>query len=158
MGINVINNFSFKNLGKLSNPVNGLDKDRQKKIVTTRSHITEILKRDLTSIPNSQIIHAGGAGYKVLCVIEGKADCYIYPRNGTKRWDTCAPEAILRSLNGSLTDIFNNEYCYASNNPDDMKTIENCYGLVATCEETTAYYNSFLSDEIKEKVKKEADN
>lgn len=140
--------------GKLSNPTEGLEKDRKKKILTTRSHITEILKRDLTSIPNSEIIHAGGAGYKVLCVIEGKADCYIYPRNGTKRWDTCAPEAILRSINGKLTDIFNNEYCYAKNDPNDMKTIENCYGLVATCEKDTAYYNSFLSDELKEQVKK----
>jgi 3'(2'), 5'-bisphosphate nucleotidase len=115
-----------------------------------------LLKRDLNSIPNSEIIHAGGAGYKVLCVIDGQADCYIYPRNGTKRWDTCAPEAVLRSLNGQLTDVFGQDYCYANNNSNDMKTIENQYGLVATCESNTSYYCSYLSDELKEQVKKEA--
>jgi len=142
--------------GKLVNPTIGLDKERKKKIVTTRSHITELLRRDLNNIPNSETIHAGGAGYKVLHVIEGLADCYIYPRNGTKRWDTCAPEAILRSMNGTLTDAFGNDYCYANNNLNDMKTIENCYGLIATCEESTSYYSSYLSDELKEQVKKDA--
>jgi 3'(2'), 5'-bisphosphate nucleotidase len=36
------------------------------RIVTTRSHITDLIKKDLSSIPNSELIHAGGAGHKVL--------------------------------------------------------------------------------------------
>ncbi len=35
------------------------------KIVTTRSHMTDLIKKDLGSIPNSELIHAGGAGHKV---------------------------------------------------------------------------------------------
>ena len=137
--------------------MNSLDINRKKRIVTTRSHVTDILRRDLNNIPNSEIVHAGGAGYKVLYVIEGNADCYIYPRNGTKRWDTCAPEAILRSLNGQLTDVFGNEYNYSNHNVNDINTIENTYGLLATCEPSTSYYLSCLSDELKEQVRKEAD-
>ncbi len=40
----------------------------------------------------------------VLNISSGKADVYLYPQPGTKRWDTCAPEAILRELGGVLTD------------------------------------------------------
>lgn len=119
------------------------------KIVTTRSHITDLIKKDLGSIPNSHLMHAGGAGHKVLCVIEGEADVYIYPRNGTKRWDTCAPEAILRSLGGSLTDIFGRDYSYVKS--DDL-TVENCYGLIASVTRQPQYYSEFISDELKNKV------
>ena len=35
------------------------------RIVTTRSHITDLIKNDLGKIPNSELIHAGGAGHKV---------------------------------------------------------------------------------------------
>jgi 3'-phosphoadenosine 5'-phosphosulfate (PAPS) 3'-phosphatase len=52
-----------------------------------------IILRDLTSIPNSKLIKAGGAGYKFLTILDGLADVYVYPVDGTKRWDTCAPEA-----------------------------------------------------------------
>ena len=51
--------------GKLSLPVRAPEDPRIRRIVTTRSHITDIIKRDLTSIPNSKLIHAGGAGFKV---------------------------------------------------------------------------------------------
>lgn len=126
-----------------------------RRIVTTRSHMTGIIKRDLTSIPNSQLLQFGGAGYKVLSVIDGLADCYIYPRDGTKRWDTCAPEAILRSLGGKLTDVFGKDYDYGRN---ELNVVENCHGLVASIHgdaEHSVYLNQ-LSDELKRNVLDEA--
>ena len=139
--------------GKLSAPQRVSDSMRR--IVTTRSHMTGIIKRDLTSIPNSQLLQCGGAGYKVLTVIDGLADCYIYPRDGTKRWDTCAPEAILRSLGGKLTDVFGKDYDYARN---ELNVVENCHGLVASIHgdaEHSVYLNQ-LSDELKRNVLDEA--
>ena len=33
------------------------------------------------------------------------ADCYIYNREETKRWDTCACEPLMESFGGNLTNI-----------------------------------------------------
>ena len=100
------------------------------------------------------MLHAGGAGYKVLSVINGESDCYIYPRNGTKRWDTCAPEALLRCLNGTLTDVYNNEYSYVH---DDKTFVENYNGIVCSLEQSNAFLTDQLSQELKDQVKKDAD-
>lgn len=122
-------------------------------IVTTRSHMTDLVRKDLGNFPNSKTLHCGGAGYKVLCVIDGKADCYLYPRDGTKRWDTCAPEALLRSLGGTITDIFNNEYSYLKN---EQTLVENCYGIIASLNKENSFYTSKLSEELKSNVKQAA--
>lgn len=124
------------------------------RIVTTRSHIDNLIKRDLTSIPNSELIHAGGAGYKVLTVIDGTSDCYLYPKDGTKRWDTCAPEALIRCMNGTMTDIFGNEYSYQIKEND---VVENCYGVVFSLNESNSEYVKYLSDELKDKVRTDAE-
>ena len=38
-------------------------------------------------------------------LIEGKAHAYVYASRGLKKWDTCAPEAVLRATGGCLTDL-----------------------------------------------------
>ena len=109
--------------------------------------------------PNgAKIVGAGGAGYKVLCLLDGLADSYIYPAQGVMRWDTCAPEAILRSLNGSLTDIFNRNYNYDErrNDQDNVVAAANVYGIIASLSETNLVYANCLVDELKELVNDEA--
>lgn len=128
-------------------------KSEKTRIVTTRSHLTDLIKNDLGKIPNSMLIHAGGAGHKVLCVIEGQADTYIYPRNGTKRWDTCGPEAILRALGGGMTDTFGRIYSYEKR--DDL-TVENNYGLIASVNRPPEYYSQFISEELKNQINKDS--
>ena len=51
------------NRGRVERPIR--EPGAGKTIVTTRSHLTEIIRRDLTRIPNSKLMHCGGAGYKV---------------------------------------------------------------------------------------------
>jgi 3'(2'), 5'-bisphosphate nucleotidase len=125
-----------------------------KRIVTTRSHLTDTIKRDLGSIPNSTLVHYGGAGYKCLSVIDQDTDCYIYPRAGTKRWDTCGPEAIVRALNGTLTDIYGNDYSYLKN---ESTSVENYYGLIASLKADNKPYLSYISEDLKELVKKDSE-
>ena len=132
--------------GQLTLPARITDQTR---IVTTRSHITDLVKRDLTSVPNSTLMQAGGAGYKFLTIIDGKADAYIYPRDGTKRWDTCAPEALLRALDGTMTDIFGNEYSYAKN---ELNIFENCFGLLASSSKDNGHLLSHISEELRQQV------
>ena len=43
-----------------------------------------------------------GAGYKILAVIAGLADGYVLSKSSTFKWDTCGPQAILRSRGGDV--------------------------------------------------------
>ena len=46
-------------------------------------------------------IKAGGAGNKMLMLLEGKGSCYIQDR-GVSRWDTCAAQAVIEAHGGQL--------------------------------------------------------
>lgn len=46
--------------------------------------------------------YSSGAGYKLLCAIQGLADSYILSKSSTYKWDACGPHAILLSLGGGL--------------------------------------------------------
>jgi len=50
--------------------------------------------------------------FQVLLLIEGKAHAYIFASPGCKKWDTCAPEAVLHAIGGKLTDIHGNAFQY----------------------------------------------
>ncbi|KAF3429517.1 hypothetical protein E2986_01860 [Frieseomelitta varia] len=59
------------------------------------------------------LVEAAGAGYKILSVALGQADAYILSKGSTYKWDTCGPQALLRSLNGGII-----EFQDFVNNPD----------------------------------------
>eukprot|EP01103_Thecamoeba_quadrilineata_P004876 TRINITY_DN14752_c0_g1_i1.p1 TRINITY_DN14752_c0_g1~~TRINITY_DN14752_c0_g1_i1.p1 ORF type:complete len:311 (-),score=39.18 TRINITY_DN14752_c0_g1_i1:36-968(-) len=89
-------------------------KDR-KIVATTRTHASEIIEAAVESLTPDQVIRVGGAGYKVLMLLEGLAHWYVFPSTGCSKWDTCAPEALLTATGGKLTDIFGQEYEYSQN-------------------------------------------
>ena len=74
---------NIESIQKIPAPKRSENRDRR--IVTTRSHLTGLLKNSLTKTPDSRVDYVGGSGYKVILVIEGTADCYSYPKWGTKR-------------------------------------------------------------------------
>uniref|UniRef100_A0A1B0GDQ2 Uncharacterized protein n=1 Tax=Glossina morsitans morsitans TaxID=37546 RepID=A0A1B0GDQ2_GLOMM len=47
---------------------------------------------------------SAGAAHKALKVIIGEVGVYVLSKGSTYRWDTCDPQAILRSLNGGTFD------------------------------------------------------
>lgn len=47
---------------------------------------------------------SAGAGHKALKVITGEVDLYLLSKGSTFKWDTCGPQAILRSLGGDMYD------------------------------------------------------
>lgn len=51
---------------------------------------------------------------QVLQLLEGQANAYVFASGGCKKWDTCAPEAVLRAAGGRLTDILGRAYLYGS--------------------------------------------
>jgi len=82
-------------------------------VTTTRSHGTGLINDSAEACKPTQVIRVGGAGHKVMLLIEGKAHAYVFPSPGCKRWDTCAPEAVLHAMGGKLTDIKGNLYDYS---------------------------------------------
>ncbi|XP_058058849.1 3'(2'),5'-bisphosphate nucleotidase 1 [Anopheles bellator] len=84
-------------------------------ITTTRSHSNTIVQSALDALVPDEILRVGGAGYKVLQLLEGKAHAYVFASNGCKKWDTCAPEAVLEANGGTLTDMLGRHYQYGEN-------------------------------------------
>ncbi|CAB3245733.1 unnamed protein product [Arctia plantaginis] len=91
-------------------------------ITTTRSHSNPAVEKALQVMNATQILRVGGAGYKVLLLLEGKASVYVFASPGCKKWDTCAPEAVLAAAGGKLTDICGNFYKYGSSVTHPNKT------------------------------------
>lgn len=119
-------------------------------IVTTRSHSSDINTASIEALNPTKILKAGGSGYKALLVLLGEADAYIYASKGTKRWDTCAPEAVLCAAGGSMTDILGRPINYQYN-MDYM----NYVGLIATLENHDMFVQK-IPTHVKEAMSKNA--
>ncbi|KAK7906634.1 hypothetical protein WMY93_015246 [Mugilogobius chulae] len=83
-----------------------------------------------------EVVRVGGAGNKIIQLIEGRASAYVFASPGCKKWDTCAPEAILHAVGGKLTDVHGKPYCYDA----DVKHM-NSAGVLATLRNHD-YYSS----------------
>ena len=78
-------------------------------LVSTRSHSTpelqQLIERWLRDGLISSNERMGGSGAKVVRLLENSAQVYVHLGPGTKKWDSCAPEAVLREAGGLLTDV-----------------------------------------------------
>ncbi|CAJ0944222.1 unnamed protein product [Ranitomeya imitator] len=82
--------------------------------------------------------------YQIIQLIEGQASAYVFASPGCKKWDTCAPEAILHAVGGKLTDISGNAYEYHK----DVKHM-NSAGVLATLRNYN-YYSSRVPESVKQ--------
>ncbi|XP_047437860.1 inositol polyphosphate 1-phosphatase [Mugil cephalus] len=81
----------------------------------------QVVKETLTSLCGpDKLMYASGAGYKILCVIQGLADVYVLSEGSTFKWDSCAPHALLRALGGGVVDL--TKSLQASCEAQDCKT------------------------------------
>ena len=117
-------------------------------IITTRSHSSQVNLEAIQAMNPTKIARAGGSGYKALSVLLGETDAYVYASKGTKRWDTCAPDAILRAAGGNITDILGRPIQYEYNT-DYM----NYTGLVATLENHETLLSK-IPDNVKDSISK----
>uniref|UniRef100_A0A182QV69 inositol-1,4-bisphosphate 1-phosphatase n=1 Tax=Anopheles farauti TaxID=69004 RepID=A0A182QV69_9DIPT len=79
------------------------------------------------------VIYSSGAGYKILKIATGEAELFLLSKGTTYKWDTCAPQAILRSMNG---DLFNLQDTLINKSVkkisyQDRKVTRNMGGLIA---------------------------
>uniref|UniRef100_A0AC35UHA1 3'(2'),5'-bisphosphate nucleotidase 1 n=1 Tax=Rhabditophanes sp. KR3021 TaxID=114890 RepID=A0AC35UHA1_9BILA len=104
-GVLGIGSFNYENKVCLS----------QKIAVTTKSHSTALVDLTLKSLKEKKLIEkverVGGAGFKVINILEG-ATAYVFASDGCRKWDTCAPEAVLSAAGGQLTNLSGQSYSY----------------------------------------------
>ena len=79
--------------------------------------------RSLLELPS--VVAMGSAGLKGAAVADGSADGYVAPEGAGKRWDACAPDAIVSAAGGVFTDAMGRLIDYRS------EDLVNRHGLVA---------------------------
>ncbi|XP_054723217.1 inositol monophosphatase 3-like [Uloborus diversus] len=112
---------------KLASAAQAHDPSKPFKIIVSRSHsgkVKEVAKAAFG--PETEVISAGGAGFKSLQVAEGKADAYIHVTL-IKKWDICAGNALLNALGGKMTALDGTTISYG-----DPTNVKNEKGLVAS--------------------------
>jgi 3'(2'), 5'-bisphosphate nucleotidase len=95
------------------------------RVVVSRSHSSPKTAALLERLGISRITQVGSAGVKGVLVACGETDVYLHRTYAGKRWDSCAPEAIVRGAGGVLTD--------AQGMPIDYRTADltNANGILA---------------------------
>ncbi|XP_034535725.1 inositol polyphosphate 1-phosphatase [Notolabrus celidotus] len=89
--------------------------------VVLSSSEKQVVKEALTSLCSpDRLMYASGAGFKILCVIQGLADVYVLSEGSTFKWDSCAPHALLRALGGGVVDL--NKSLQSSAGVQDQQT------------------------------------
>ncbi|KAJ8356182.1 hypothetical protein SKAU_G00189760 [Synaphobranchus kaupii] len=111
-------------------------------VTTTRSHSNKLVLDCVQAMEPHDVIRVGGAGNKIIQLVEGKASAYVFASPGCKKWDTCAPEAILHAVGGKLTDIHGKTYRYDA----DVKHM-NSAGVLATLR-NHEYYSSRVPQSV----------
>ena len=108
---------------------------RKMTLVTSKNHSNNVLKELIEKINFHKKIVMGSIGCKIASIIRGESDIYIclsLPGNSApKYWDFAAPEIILKSAGGAITNLENQELEYNNKNLEqggiiiassDMKT------------------------------------
>lgn len=112
---------------KLSSSAKVRNSNKPLSIIVSRSHAGKVKEVARAAFgPKTEVVPAGGAGYKSLQVAEGKADAYIHVTL-IKKWDICAGNALLNTLGGKMTALDGSVIDFSD--PLDLK---NNKGLVAT--------------------------
>jgi 3'(2'), 5'-bisphosphate nucleotidase len=84
----------------------------QLRLLVSRSHHSRRTDQIRELLGIHEVIESGSVGVKCGLLSEGKADLYLHPSRKSSRWDSCAPEAVLRGAGGHLTDLSGQRYRY----------------------------------------------
>lgn len=96
------------------------------RLVVSRSHRVPLTDDIMDRMGLKRERSIGSVGLKIGVIARGQAELYVHPNAGTKEWDTCAPEIIVREAGGMMTDCWNRPLRY--NQPDVVRY----YGLLAS--------------------------
>ncbi|RKG73909.1 3'(2'),5'-bisphosphate nucleotidase CysQ family protein [Corallococcus terminator] len=95
------------------------------RLVVSRSHRSSATDAVVTRLGITREKESGSVGVKCGLLAEARCDLYVHASDKSYRWDNCAPEAVLRSAGGILTDLAGVPYRY------DGSELQNRRGLLA---------------------------
>ena len=87
---------------------------REATLMVSRSHRPALLDPLIGRLGITRVVPCGSVGVKVAKLVLGPGDLYVHAGLGAKRWDTCAPEAVLEAAGGRFTDLAGAPIDYAS--------------------------------------------
>jgi 3'(2'), 5'-bisphosphate nucleotidase len=96
------------------------------RVVTSRSQRSVDLDARLKAARVAKISPLGSAGLKAACVAAGEADAYAALGPAGRRWDVCAPEALVLAAGGAFTDANGERFDYRA------LDLTNLQGIAAT--------------------------
>ena len=89
-------------------------------LVTSKNHKEKTLENIINKIGFRKVTEMGSIGCKIASIIRGECDMYISlslpGKSSPKDWDFAAPEAVLRTAGGSITNLENEELSYGKLN------------------------------------------
>ena len=89
-------------------------------LVTSKNHKNRILESLIQKINFNKVTIMGSIGCKIASIIKGESDIYISlslpGKSSPKDWDFAAPEAILRTSGGTITNLDNENLTYNTPN------------------------------------------
>lgn len=75
----------------------------QQGLLTSNGAISPFIVKLIEELGYTRV-PSGGAGNKMLMLLEGKGGCYIQDR-GVSRWDTCGAQAVIEAHGGTLSKL-----------------------------------------------------
>ena len=89
-------------------------------LVTSKNHNSDTLQKIIDKSRFKNIVKMGSVGCKISSIIRGDADIYISlslpGKSSPKDWDFAAPEAILTTSGGAITNLENEDLSYNNSN------------------------------------------
>jgi len=122
---------------------------REMTLVTSKNHGNEVLRNLIQKINFCKVQIMGSIGCKIASIVNGESDIYIClslpGKSSPKDWDFAAPNSILKSAGGAITNLDNQELSYGKG------SFEQGGIIVATNDKKT---HGFICSEIKEIIQK----
>ena len=89
-------------------------------LVTSKNHSNKTLELLIDKMNFRNVVTMGSIGCKIASIIRGESDIYISlttpNKSSPKDWDFAAPEIILKTAGGAITNIDNEELSYNKSN------------------------------------------
>ena len=128
-----------RNGSKVNPRISSITNLNEMTVVTSKNHKNQKLANILEHLNFKKKVEMGSIGCKIASIVRGESDIYISlslpGQSAPKDWDFAAPETILRSCGGAITNLENENLCYggpnfeqkgiivASNNKENHKKI-----------------------------------